>query len=72
MPFFAKINALPSLWKKSTPKVGYFFIFSQKTAQSKQTPGGREFDQSGHPDFVAHNAKCAFTTSTKLHTYSVH
>jgi hypothetical protein len=27
-----------------------YFVISQKTAESKQSPNGRKFAQSGHPD----------------------
>jgi hypothetical protein len=34
---------------KSCPKCGMILEFSKKPAQSKQSPNGRKFAQSGHP-----------------------
>jgi hypothetical protein len=48
-PFWAKTNAQLLLRAKVTPKFCKILQFS-KTAQRKQSPNMRKFDQSGHPE----------------------
>jgi hypothetical protein len=43
-----KINAALLTWKKVPRNVRYFCNL-KNTAQSKQSPNGRKFAQSGHP-----------------------
>jgi hypothetical protein len=43
-PFFVEIKTQLLPWKKEALKFGIF----KKTAQSKQSPNGRKFTQSGH------------------------
>jgi ABC-type Zn uptake system ZnuABC Zn-binding protein ZnuA len=45
---FVEINGKPRLWKKVAQKCGQLSEI-KKTAQSKQSPNGRKFAQSGHP-----------------------
>jgi hypothetical protein len=45
---FVKIAAFSKPWRKVAPKM-WATCSIKKTAQSKQSPIGRKFGQSGHP-----------------------